>query len=640
MRALGRRPAGGAVPRAVAMAIAAYLSASAGGGAERAAAQAGSPAQPAPAQAAAADSAGAGARGAPGVRRPSFMLPDVVVQGEDLSRFTGGVRRLEVGIPGVMPQQRPVPVEPGPIAYVPSWETPYAVLGPRLEEGRPVRGLMRAAAASFGGGQLGCAWLPDVRGPLLLWSDLEGWDEQRPGVRRWSGRAGLIGAQPPLDPAQRLGLGLGTSGATWKSQRAASGARPVDGGRQHWAGAHGLWQRRARILGQPGVMALRGRIGQLRTSWDQPAGDVDRTGRWAVAELSYSAPSDGEGSRPVMAARAGLARLRSPEREAAARARGELRLGLMRALAWGRVSAGAALAGDEEDRLLAPWLAVVWGGGRGAPLVRIEAAPQVVYADEVLLGRETLMPGGADFPGHLVHRLETLGADGLDLDLADRPGAERAGAGARLPRAAVGDPLLRGQTAWPRVLGEVLLRAGDGYLRLTAAACKLERPLGWAAVDSIERAAGGTVGAGAHRLATLADRGVFGCQFESGWRLARDLALRARYAWTHDERRATSRALPFVPAHEGFIALSGDLGRLSWEGAAHLRDQAPAGAGRPRLDAFVNVTASAGWSFGASRVLVTIENLARDDIELRPGLGARERWIAVAWEQALSGGVP
>jgi len=656
MQTLGRRLAKRAILGTIAVGL------SAGAGAQRAGAQANPPVGSTAARAAAAPAAEAdSARGAPAVRRPSFMLPDVVVQGEDLARFTGGVRQLEIGVPGVVPQQRPVQVDPAPSAYFPSWETPFNVLGPQRRERRAVRGLTRVMAASASGGQAGFALLPDPRGPIMLWGDLEGWDDAWPGVQRWAGRAGLIAAHPSLHPRQRLGVGLGTSGVAWASQRATLGRGAVAGGRQQWAGGHGLWQRQARLLGLPGVMALRGRIGQLHTAWDQPAGDVHRTGRWVVGELAYTTPGasgqppnlcgqtlvpfgsasrGAQGTHPVVEVRGGLAHLRSPARRAETGARGAARLGLSHGLSVGRISAGAALAGDEDDHVVAPWLALATCGERGTPVVRIEVAPRVVYADEVLLGREALMPGGADFPTHLTGRLETLAVDGLDLDRVDRPGAARAGGGARLPRGALAEMRLRAQTAWPRVLGELLLRGGAGYLRLTAALAELECPLAWIPVDSVALAAGAVAGAGAYRLAEFPDRRVFDFLAESGWRLTRGLELRARYAWTHDEKHDTPQALPFVAEQEGFVALGGSLGRWSWEGAAHLRGAAPAGAGRPRLESFANVSASLGWSFGSARLLLRAENLRDEPIELRPGLGARSPWVEIAWEHVLTRGVP
>ncbi len=594
-------------------------------------------------------------------RRPSFMLPDVVIEGEDTRRLGGGVRLLDLSVPGVAPEQRPVTVAPPASGYQRRTRSPLRIELPAPPSRDLLRGYSHLSGDSRPGGRLALAVMPRVAGPTLLWCDVRGWDQRLDATARGELGAGIVTAREPLRPDHRFGLGVGGGLLAWDDLSEPVAGETLRGGEQRFLAAHGLWQQRARPLGLDGVVGVRGRLGHMRTRYDAATAtsqSLAREGRWASLQVSWATEDRGPNQRvvrgaelPAAAARGGrsprlLAEARSavvwrrnPADSSHAGVRGDGLLGVDLGFPGGRLGVGLAGGGDEESQTLGPYVSVEHAAADGARVLRLEAAPCIGYADEMLLGEETFMPGGRDHPSRLHHRLEYLAVTGSELVPTFAAGPQPIGGAPRWPRSALGDPLQAAHVAWPRVTGELLVRGGGGEIQLAALAAWLDQPLAWVP-QGAQFVAGEDSLPPAYHLANAADRRLLGLQVDVAFSLSAQARVRCRYAWSHDELRDSEEALAFVAEHEGWIGLEGALGSLLWMVSAHARSEAPAGGNLPALDAFVDLSTTIGWRFGDGRLFCRVANLLGDDVRVRPGDGADEPWVRLGWEQSFYAAAP
>jgi hypothetical protein len=556
-----------------------------------------------------------------GETRPAFVLPDVVVEGEDLSQLTGGLRLLELEVPNVSPQQKPLLVTPRSTGYrrrtIVSFrpELPPAAAAVRL------RGLLRVAAEQGPGGSASLAYLPEAARPGLLWCDLRGWTKRVADHEQLEGSAGWFSAAPADDPHWRLGLAMRGLTRRWEPGPADSALRVLQ--------ASGFVEGRAHLLGGPAVVGLGLEAADARASWSDPAGgrsDEALSGRWAVADLGVTTGgSTRDLRRPrtslAVDVRGGVIFAESPEQsqDAHPECRGHI--------AWriplnnGRVDLGLGGGGTRDEYLFGPHLVHHWRWQDNQLQMHVTVGPEVTYA------RELLLPGGG-LPSYVTaaRYAPKLTYGGLPAAMR-RPGD--------VPGLAVVDPQLPPQRAWPRVAFELLVRREFGYLQAKASVAELKDPLSWRRVSSPSAPSGAV-----YRTASLADRWLTRLEAQGYWRFGKGSELRVAYAWTHDAEHASGQALLFVPEHELFAALDVQTGRILWGAGLHCRDKVSAGDGAPELDAFFALSGSVGWRFANGRLMLIAENLLNEEIVHYPGEGLGERWLRLAWEQSFHHSVP
>lgn len=589
--------------------------------------------------------------------RPAFMLPDIVVEGEDLSRLSGGIRLLELEIPGVKPGQEPLLVEPGPTRYRRRLAAPFQVVLPAIECSPLPRALLRVSAEKGPGGSVSLALPPSPAGPRLLWCDLSGWNNRIPDRDRMEAAIGCLLANAPGDPQTRIGFGVRAALDGWDENSADDGEQI-----QLYTGL--FWERRKHVLGLPMVVGARARGGWVSTKavglgsgsslacmrpayWTMPS---EIKARWAGAEIGIATFGTLRDLKNLPAARrtagardeipcsraeidltVGIVGQRNPcdISDTSLRCRGHL--GGSRTLGPGRIALGVAGGYGQDHGSLGPWVVYNAFWQESAVHLRTEIAPRILFAEEMLCTDAMLIPGAQHPTDERFSRGHRFALEDGGFKRGALPGMTRKGA--RLPTPAVVNPLLPPQRAWPRASGELLLQRDGGWVRLKARAEKLQNPLDWRQLPSASRT-------DVYETVVRLDRWLTRLDTEAHWWVASTLEAQAAYRWTHDAGSSSEDALLFLPEHEFISSLVGHVGKLLWGLGLHLRSGTSAGDEAESLDGFLALCGSFGWSFDSARIFLVCENLLNDEIVYIPGDGEDGLWLRLVWEYSFFHQVP
>ncbi len=580
--------------------------------------------------------------------RPAFLLPDVIVEGEDLSRLGGGMRLLEMEAPAVRHQQEPLLLAPGPSAYQHRREIPFHIVFPPPASPRAWRGYLRLAPSSAPGASLAGILLPGQASRSLLWGRVDLHRNRLPESGRFVGSFGYLTRTASSHPRTRFSLGGEV--ARGESKVHMSGVElgsAIDTDLHVRARLEHRFGQRSRggtvVAVEPFLLASDTRrpvprgAGVVRDEdydarWSGVTVGLQRAGAWddpralvSEAERAYGFRIAHRAVMPAYSLAGQLLRIRrtwqDPSDPAATdsaqtRARWEARVGVSARQADGRLVVGVAGGGEGDDVLLGPWVGWArrdgWWGGSW----RIELAPVVTHAERSSHVGEMLTVGA----GPEREPLECLHRRGLSRDGA--PGVPWRARVSRRPAASAIDPHLPMQKAWPRMAARMGLAGDVAEISIGVAVARLQDPHSWrAGRDSTDEAA--------YHLETFKDRYVARLEWAGHWHGHPDVQLGWQYAGTWDEESG-AQALAFLPRHELWIGLGREGRGWIWGLGAHLRARAPGLAER-----FTAWHAILGYRFLDGRLYLRADSPASETVVWMPGLGRDQLEVQLVWEQAL-----
>lgn len=576
-------------------------------------------------------------------KRPSFMLPDIVVEGEDLSRLTGGMRLLEIEMPGLRPEQRPLVVAPGETRYARRFARPFATALPPVQPRLHPRGLLALTAEEGYGGGLSFATLGAET--HMLWGDLNGWSERVKDRDQLEVALGWVRARPAANPSTRFSLGLDyaldrarerpladTTGLGSQNPMVATEQKLLMGGL--------LWEGLMRAGEGRFVWRARAHAGEFRTAWEPHLQRTEHpVGRWIRGSFGIATfgtrrdlialwPQESAPMRPEVDLDVGWSLRQGAADSTRQGPHWQGHLGWSRLWPGTRIGIGAGSGGDRDEQVIGPWVAVEHRAADGKLRVRLESEPRALFAEDLLAGGARLHPGGSDSPGRVSAVWERALIDQRGTLRDHLPGEmERA---LPLPVPARFDPLIAPQTTLAHVAGELLLLMERAYLRLRTRTARWEHPFGWEACELSQGPAG-------YLLANMD---------EPRWRTDIDAQLRVRFArsfecvlthaWHHDDAPTPEDAILFLPEHEASVLVGGRTQHWLYGMRLRYRQSAPDAAGE-EIGESLSWSAALGWSFGTMRAVLVAENLLGEEITILPGVGLDERRVRVFWERTFFG---
>jgi len=549
--------------------------------------------------------------------RPAFVLPDIRVEGEDLSRLAGGVRLLPPDIPAIGPETEPQPIGVGPTRYRPRRSLPFVIDLPRPDHGTQTRALTRLRAAQGPWITVAGLWLPTRR--MLIAGEADVQRDRIPGREAQGMLLGAAHVAPGEHPAQRLAGALRFQQDEWQ---------PHEGSLWQHNATKTVWrgslegERRLRLARQDARAGLRlaGARGKTQVS---PAGEPTAVwdGRWAAVRARLAAGPELADLRllaPRARAAAGLGRdelafdllaafVHRDETARAAEGEAEwlTRAGWLHArerLVW---LAGAAAGGDGTDAVAGPWLQVRRGWPVRGLLLAVELGPSVTFAEERLTQPDRLPPA-------------------MLLRPADEPWLPP------WPAPTLAATSIGAQYAWPRLSGELLWQGAQGWTWLEATWAHVRDPLDWE-----PREVGGESYFVAPRAA--GDRAVwrFGCELRR--RLGIRSAWHLEYRWMRDGEPAGGEgALHYLPEHRLRTGLSGYQGSWRWALGVVLASRTDRPAATPAATAFVDLEARVGWRFEHAVLSLVGRNLFGEPVATRFGEVDDARWFGLEWQQRFT----
>ncbi len=577
-----------------------------------------------------------------GETRPTFLLPDVVVEGEDQSQLAGGMRFLDVEIPGVGPTEVPMAVEPGPTDYRRRYTLPFGFKLPPPHTTTLPQGLLRITGAGDPSAKVSGVYLPASASAQMLWIDLGAWRDRLPGRNHRHGSVGALLATPGAQPDTRVTVELRALRDSWGED-----------GRDTWSTdashalffARAVWEQRVRLWGLRSALGVRARGGRLATTWSQTNYDVaptysDQSSGWGGVELQLvEEGSDWSprrfdrdaGTGPDVDLLVGVMNLADPWGGSETVLRWKGHVGLERGFGFGQLRLGLAGGGEGETHTLAPYLALQRAWRDRGLLLRAELAPRVSFASDIICRPDVRLPPESSSEREVLFHGEGISRLGA-IERYDRHAAVEA-EDTRLPTPTLFNPRLPAERAWPGLLTELVLLREHGWLHVTADLSELRDPLSWHRVD-------GTTGAPPYASASLETRWMAHIGLEGSGTLTRETYARLAYVWTYDEKSDSRQALLFVPEHELHASVHGRFGSFLWGTGLHARAREPAGDGAPAYGSFAALSAFVGWSFGNSDLGLTVENLFGSEITYRPGDGLTDPRVSVSWEHTFLRTVP
>jgi len=585
--------------------------------------------------------------------RPSFLLPDVVVEGEDLSHLGGGIRLLETTVASVRPQQEPLLVSPGPSEYRHRSQSPLLVQLPG--HARPVRwrGFLHAEGASAPGGDLSGVLLPGSGENQLLWGRAMAVRNRLPSVERMLGSLGWIVQDRGVLPRTRLSVGADALIDHLPAPTEAGGQEDL---RSEVVHARVGLEHRISIRNQgltvsampfhlsstvqiPGVAA--GPIQEHSASWSglgvrltSVGGLLDR--RALIAEDSPRSFGYAV-ARPALLVHYDLlgefVRAKSHWKSAPAEPdlvpadsrrthlRGAGRLGASLAIGFGRLALGIAGGVEGSETLLGPWASWVHDSPGLGVQWKVEAAPAVSFADQQIAAGELLTLG--ETPAR--EALPLLFRAGQSAD--GSPAVPWRSRISRRPASSIVDPVVPMQRAWPRLLGWMHLTRKRTAVQIGLGAAKLENTHEWRALPD-------NVGPRSYILEAGEERWLARLECSGSWGVSSFVELHWAYAGTWDEAPG-DRKLAFLPRHDLHIMGGRDQAGLIWGLGVRFRDRAPL-----QSDGFADLQALLGWSFSTGRLYLRADNLLGEEVVLLPGEGRDTAEVRLVWDQAFRRRLP
>jgi len=557
---------------------------------------------PAPRRAAAERDSTARPSGEATAPRPSFLLPDVVIEGSDLSRFVGGRRLLDPVAPVVEAGPAPALVHPGETHYRRRVGVPFEASLPPLVVDPVERGRVRALLSDGATRELGAYW--SFSPANLAWLDLVDRRHRTAGRRHRGADAGYQAADASADPSWRGRASVELRDESWEPARDYAW-KPSDGSlawrvRGSLEAGGGILGERATLTGLAAVAGVEMRA--ARGGWQSLDLRVRRRG--PVYDLRVLAAPDrslGAISRFEFDLLGGIVRQRNMRGEQTdGRLRG--RAGFSTSVLRGLLTLGIAGGAEGWRGILGPWLAWRCAFEEPGLLVAVEAAPTVHWFDEWWGSVARLAPPAL---------------------LGPEPEEER------MPFAAqILDPLQPPQRAWPRLALEVWWARPSGALRAEAVLARVHDPFDW----TWSSAAGTRLPATSHNEA----RRMTEIRVRGERRLGADLIARGEYHWVRDGERDPRRRLLLLPEHRVRAALGWEPGEWLAQVGLESRGRSLLDRRGARLAGYPSLSVHLGRSLGAHTLALVGENLLNETVEAWPGEVLDERWFGIEWRWGRS----
>jgi hypothetical protein len=546
--------------------------------------------------------------------KPSFVLPDVVVEGEDMSRLAGGIRLLETDAPTVDPGQQPLVVNPSASRYLPRIQMPFDYTTPPPRVGKQTRGWLRLRGEQDLGLAVAAVWTPDETGRTLLWIDGERHEQRLPGYELTDGVVGFLHIDRPESPHRKMG-GM---------------VKLIDGSNdgefdpsQSFLSANLFIEGLSTIGGWPGIMGFD--LSAARTTSDFTGVSGKQKSEWIGAMASISSQHcrenlyDPETARTEVDVTAGLLSSDASDLDTEIDIRVNGHMGRSFFRNDSRYAIGVAAVGDSKENQLGPWCYWRWTPREKSWLLYAEIAPAVLFADDLLMGRSF-------FPGYSDHRGSSHPA------YAPQVPSGRA----TYPFSAKFNPQLPPQRAWPRLLCRFRSDHNKNWFQLSGELAELTDPVSWRALGTDEVL---TTHNTYFESVSAARRLAGYLQAELSRIIAGDLSLYVSYVWSYDEESDSAEALTFQATHQASVYLTGQRGQWLWGGGMAYRGEsrsaAISGEIPGTIDSWVSLGAYLGWSLRAGRLIVHGENLLGDEAVIQPGIGYDEPRLKIGWEQTF-----
>jgi len=538
--------------------------------------------------------------------KPAFLLPDVVVEGEDKSKLVGGARILEMDVPTVTPRQRPSAVEPGPSRYLRRLSTPFemAVMPkPALPRSR---GFFQSTFEQKGGFALAGALVPGQKERNLLWGQIASWGNRRADYEHLDTDCGWMAIAGGDRPNRKLGINL--RGLADKLTSPGDAKLPADlsllSGR--------AWLARTIEIGQwPGIVdfAITGGRAELETP------KIQSTGSWAGIEATV-------GNRGS---------LDNLSLQSSRRAEVDLQIGLMNEafsgvdddldfrwrgylghsfdLSGSLFGVGLGGGGDTEQTELGPFIMARTYSPEKRMMLKLVITPEVSFPQDYL--------NGCSFFEGSPHPI------GIDRHLRQT--------GATIPLVGGFNPQLSPQIAWPAMRLDLGLDNLNGQLSISGKIANLQNPYLWADLDAAHAGR-------AFRMISGKDRIVANVAIERRQLLAPGLHLALFYKWSYDQEAKKYEAISYLAEHEARATIEARAERFLFGMSALYYGDASGSRGAvntepTQLDQFVDLSAFLGWSYSTGQVLLIAENLLSETTERLPGDGLLETRARLVWEQ-------
>lgn len=555
--------------------------------------------------------------GAGAESKPTFLLPDVVVEGEDLSRLTGGIRLLDTDVPGVVPRQQPLVVGPAASRYLPRTALPFDFSTPVAKARREQSGWWRLGVEQEMGLSLAGAWLPGLSRRTLLWCDLERSDKRLPGLEQFDGVAGFLQVDDRENPVRKLG-GMVKHIDSNQTPGLMNGLNSGEI-RQSLLSGQAFIEGLSKIGGWPGVRGIYLNGGATTSDFTRQNGKDDSN--WFGSALRFTS-------------RQSSANLYDPKTVCTEI---DMTVGLLSSSGSDlsteldirvngfagrsfyhndfRYALGIGAVGDTDENQIGPWVYWRWTPRERSRQLYAEVAPAVLFADDLAMGR--------NFYPNLNRTTGSF-----------HPGYEpQVPAGrATLPFGARFNPQLSPQIAWPRLFCRFRSDQEQSWFQLTGEFAQLADPISWRQTAPNSRNA-------CFEPVSLEQRFAGYLQAELNRSIGRDLNLYVTYLWSYDAESDSAEALAFLALHQAAAYLTGQSGQWLWGGGVRFQgnsssitvaDQTPG-----KIDSWLSLTGFLGWRFGTGQLMLRGENLLDDDVLIQPGVGYQEPRLQIAWEQTF-----
>ncbi len=543
--------------------------------------------------------------------KPVFLLPDIVVEGEDKSRLIGGVRILDLDIPSVTPRQQPLVVGPSPSHYNRRLSIPFELELTDKAASRRQHAFLHTSIAQHSAYTLSTAWLLGPERKTLLWGHANSWQDRQPDYEHISGNCGWMTIPDPDNPNRKIGF----NAALISNERTIGDkTNSAPAGEFSLLSAQLHLSREVMIQSWPGVVGFEVTGGKTVLESSQPS----TTGSW----LGFTTTIVNRGSRDNLLKskvsgseidlQVGLITesFTDLDDQLAVRWRGHL--GHDFVISQNRIGFGFGGGGNSDVTALGPFLMLENYSSDSGIQFRILITPQVIFPQDYI----TRSLSDTD-------EYQTQGIDEkLDLTELAAPALARI------------NPFQHPQIAWPNMQFELNRSRGTGSFRLTGEIGQLQDPYAWVEI-------GGAAFPGMYELETLKkDRIVSVVTLQHQQMLSQGLTLSLSYKWSYDEEANSAEAIPFRAEHQARASLEAKSGNFLFGSAMDYFGKATmlCSVSPPnvtRRDQYSHLSAFLGWNYRKGNLFLIAENLLNENTGRYPGSGDESTRGRLVWEMHL-----